>query len=114
MDSSYLQMLWTYIPKTILMLGVLVTLIVLVLQRDAKAMGKARPLALGGLGVMLLVTLAVPLVYAAMNHAQLTGSLDSQMIHYGYAAVGAFFTILDALAVVLLGMGVLVAYPRSR
>lgn len=65
----YLQLLWTYVPKTVLMLLVLAILLALVLKRRPQQLGKARPLALSAIGLLLANTLAVPVTYAWLVQA---------------------------------------------
>ncbi len=107
--SPYLQLLWTYVPKTVLMLLVLAILLALVLKRRPQQLGKARPLALSAIGLLLANTLAVPVTYAWLVQAASTHGASAMWLQYAIA--GGLFTLLEVIALLLLGLAVLAGRP---
>ncbi|MDO5609784.1 MAG: hypothetical protein Q4G62_03215 [Pseudomonadota bacterium] len=111
-DFDIIQMfLVRYLPKMLLMLLVLGYLLVRILRTPESALGKARPLALTGVGLFIAITLISPVLYVALMVIQIESpiplAIDSQWIERGYAIVGGVFTLMEVAALLLLGLAVL-------
>ena len=108
-DAATQQLVWSHLPKIALMLVVVATLSTNIRRRDAATLGKARPLALAALGLMLFTTLAAPLVSAGLAKAAGTNGPASMWLPYALA--GGAFTLIEAIALLLLGLAVLAGRP---
>ena len=109
-DFDIIQMfLARHLPKMLLMMLVLGYLLVRILRTPPSTLGKARPLALVGVGLFMAITLISPVLYTALMMMQIEPSfaIDSQWIERGYAVVGGVFTLMEVAALLLLGLAVL-------
>ncbi len=109
-ESPYMALLWIYAPKILLML-VIVAVVGVLVARRVKA-PQVRSLAFAGLGLLLLGVLAAPPTYAWL-------AMQAQAVGVGalampYAAAGAVFTLLDGLAVLLLGLAIVTDRGERR
>lgn len=109
-DSPYFSLVVSHGPKWVLM-GIVVAVLLLHWRRAAIT-GRARRLALSGLGLMTFVIVATPLLYGGLRWRALNTGMELQAA--GHALVGGVLTIAEFVGVLLLGLAVAAAYRESR
>lgn len=92
------------IPKIALMLLVLGYLLLRILRMPQQTLRRARSLAVTGIAMLITSTIITPILYALLAWSNVQSQSVSQ---FGYAIVGGVFTLVDAVALLLLGLAVL-------
>lgn len=109
-DSPYFSLIVSHAPKWLLMAIVLVVL--LASWRRIALDGRARRLAMAGLGLYAFVVAATPLLYGWLRWRALETGLELQAA--GHALIGGGLTLAEFAGVLLLGLAVAAGRGEPR